>query len=292
MPRCSALIPCRSPSPVRADLHTHTTASDGRLSPPGLVEKAALRGIERLSITDHDTVAAYPLARIAAQRLGVALLPGVELSVQVDDRDIHLLAYGFDLANPALATALEAYRRKRVERAEAIVDRLAGLGHRLRLERVHYHAKGEVVGRPHIAKAMLEAGLVSTFGEAFDRFLGTTAPAYVPKTDQPASEMIALVHAAGGVTVLAHPGIALDETIAAMLVADGLDGVEVVHPAHDPMAERRWAAFAARHDLLTTGGSDYHGFGTFEDDSFGRYAPDPAWVARLLGAVAHPDVIV
>ncbi|MEO1075052.1 MAG: hypothetical protein AAFX41_03685, partial [Bacteroidota bacterium] len=123
-------------------------------------------------------------------------------------------------------------------------------------------------------------------------FLGTTAPAYVAKTDQPASEMIALVHAAGGVTVLAHPGIALDETIAAMLVADGLDGVEVVHPAHDPMAERRWAAFAARHDLLTTGGSDYHGFGTFEDDSFGRYAPDPAWVARLLDAVAHPDVTV
>ncbi|MEM8557495.1 MAG: PHP domain-containing protein [Bacteroidota bacterium] len=275
---------------MRADLHTHTTASDGRLSPPGLVEKAALRGIELLSITDHDTVAAYPLARIAAQQQGVTLLPGVELSVQVGRRDIHLLAYGFDLADPALGAALADYRTKRIARAETIVERLAGLGVRIRFERVRYHAKGGVLGRPHIAKALLEAGLVATFGEAFDRYLGTEAPAYVAKTDQPASEMIALVHAAGGVTVLAHPGINLDEVVGAALVADGLDGVEVVHPSHNPLAERRWAAFAAQHNLLTTGGSDYHGFGTFEDENFGSYTPPSAWVERLRERVAHPQV--
>ncbi|MEM9996997.1 MAG: PHP domain-containing protein [Bacteroidota bacterium] len=274
---------------VRADLHTHTTASDGRLSPPGLVEKAALRGIELLSITDHDTVAAYPLARIAAQQHGVTLLPGVELSVQVGRRDIHLLAYGFDLTDPALGAALAEYRTKRITRAETIVERLAGLGVRIRFERVWYHAKGGVLGRPHIAKALLEAGLVATFGEAFDRYLGTEAPAYVAKTDQPASAMMALVHAAGGVTVLAHPGINLDEAVGAALVADGLDGVEVVHPSHNPLAKRRWAAFAAQHDLLTTGGSDYHGFGTFEDENFGSYTPPSAWVERLLARVAHPE---
>ncbi len=255
----------------RADLHTHTTASDGRLSPPGLVEKAHLRRIAVLSITDHDTLGAYPTAALAAERYGVELIPGVELSANVDGDDVHLLGYGFDLGDEGLRAHLARYRDERHARASEIVDRLAALGRPVRLERVLEIAAGGAVGRPHIARALVEAGHAQTLQGAFTLYLGDGGPAFVPKGRASAEELIALVHAAGGVCVLAHPGTWVEVRFVERLVADGLDGVETVHPAHDDGLREHWRAVARRFGLLETGGSDYHGFGERDDERFGAY---------------------
>lgn len=255
----------------RADLHTHTTASDGRLSPPGLVEKAHLRGLVMLSITDHDTLAAYPTAMLAAERYGIELIPGVELSANVGGTDVHLLGYGFDLDDAGLRAHLARYREERQERAEKIVERLTMLGQPIRLERVLDLAAGGAVGRPHIARAIVEAGYAETVQGAFVRYIGDGAPAFVPKGKASAEELIALVHAAGGVCVLAHPGTWVQVRFAEHLAAAGLDGIETVHPAHDDDLREHWRAVARRLGLFETGGSDYHGFNPRDDDRFGRY---------------------
>lgn len=255
----------------RADLHTHTTASDGRLSPPGLVEKAHLRGLAMLSITDHDTLGAYPTATLAAERYGIDLLPGVELSANVGGTDVHLLGYGFDLDDPGLRTHLARYRAERHERAEEIVQRLVDIGRPIRLDRVLALARGGTVGRPHIARAIVEAGYARTVQGAFVQYIGDGAPAFVPKGKATAEELIALVHAAGGVCVLAHPGTWVEVRFAERLAAEGLDGIETVHPAHDDDLREHWRSVVRRLGLFETGGSDYHGFGPRDDDRFGRY---------------------
>ncbi len=256
---------------LRADLHTHTTASDGRLSPPGLVEKAHLRGLAVLSITDHDTLAAYPTATLAAERYGIDLLPGVELSANVGGADVHLLGYGFDLGDAGLRDHLARYRAERHERAEEIVGRLRALGHPVELERVLALTQGGTVGRPHIARALVEAGHAETVQGAFARYIGDGAPAFVPKGKATAEELVALVHAAGGVCVLAHPGSWVQVRFAERLAAAGLDGIETVHPAHDDDLREHWRAVARRLGLLETGGSDYHGFNPRDDERFGQY---------------------
>ncbi len=255
----------------RADLHTHTTASDGRLSPPGLVEKAHLRGLAALSITDHDTLAAYPTAALAAERVGIELIPGVELSANVSGTDVHLLGYGFDLGDAGLRTHLARYRAERHERAAEIAERMAALGHEVRLDRILEIAAGGAVGRPHIARAIVEAGYAETTQDAFARYIGDGAPAFVPKGEASAEELIALVHAAGGVCVVAHPGSWVQVRFVEHLVAAGLDGIETVHPAHDDDLREHWRGVARRLGLIETGGSDYHGFAERDDERFGRY---------------------
>jgi 3',5'-nucleoside bisphosphate phosphatase len=265
-----------------ADLHTHTNRSDGRLSPPGLVEKAARRGLAALAVTDHDSVEGLPLAAHAAREHGITLVPGVELSAWADGRELHLLGYAFDPADPALRAHLAHYRADRERRAREIVARLGELGAPVRWERVAAIAGRGAIGRPHLAHALVEARHVGSVGEAFLRYLGDGAPANVGKTPVAPAELIALVHGAGGVCVLAHP-YDLPEAAVAALVADGLDGIEVVHPAHDADRQAHWAEVAARHGLLATGGSDHHGFrGEEEDERFGRYGVSLDALAALL----------
>ncbi|MEM1041245.1 MAG: PHP domain-containing protein [Bacteroidota bacterium] len=268
----------------RADLHTHTTASDGRLSPPGLVEKAYLRGLAVLSVTDHDTLAAYPTAALAAGRYGIDLIPGVELSANVNGTDVHLLGYGFDLEDAGLRTHLARYRRERRERAEEIAARMATLGRPIRLERVLDLAAGGTVGRPHIARAIVEAGHAETVQGAFEQYIGNGAPAFVPKGKASAEELIALVHAAGGVCVLAHPGAWVQVRFAEHLASVGLDGIETVHPAHDDDLREHWRSVARRLGLFETGGSDYHGFHPRDDERFGRYTVPVARTVPLRRA--------
>ncbi len=255
----------------RADLHTHTTASDGRLSPPGLVEKAHLRGLSVLSITDHDTLAAYPTASFAAERYGIELIPGVELSANVRGTDVHLLGYGFDLDDAGLRAHLAQYREERQERAEEIVDRLTEIGRPIELDRVLDFAAGGTVGRPHIARALVEAGYAGTVQGAFVQYIGDGAPAFVPKGKASAEELIELVHTAGGVCVLAHPGTWVQVRFAEHLASVGLDGIETVHPSHDDDVREHWRAVTRRLGLFETGGSDYHGFNPRDDERFGQY---------------------
>lgn len=255
----------------RADLHTHTTASDGRLAPPDLVRKAHAHGLAALSITDHDTVEAYGEAQPVADDLGIELVPGVELSANVDGHDVHLLGYGFDLDDDALRAHLARYRAERLARAEAIVARLGALGRPVVLERVLEIAGGGAVGRPHLARALVEAGHAATVQSAFAQYLGDEGPAFVPKGTAGPEELIALVHAAGGSVVLAHPAEFVTLALVKRLVDAGLDGIETVHPMHGAGLTKRWRETARRYGLFETGGSDYHGFGDYDEARFGTF---------------------
>ena len=266
---------------MRADLHLHTHYSDGRMSPAGLVAKALYHRLDALSITDHDTVDAYPEAAEAARKRGIRLIPGVELSTVVDGHSVHVLAYGFDLGHAGLRAYLDRFKAARVARARSITDRLRTLGAPVALDDVLRIAGRGTVGRPHIARALIEARYARSLPDAFDRFLGDGAPAYLSKLDAAPEEAIATIHQAGGLAVLAHPGW-VDEDVFDRLLAAGLDGVEVVHPSHNAPLRAHWARIAEQHGLLGTGGSDYHGMRPVEEDRFGGYLAPPDALDALL----------
>lgn len=247
---------------MKADLHMHSTASDGVYAPEELMELAAGAGCTHVALTDHDSMAGIPAAGEAARRLGLRLIPGVELSCGAQ-KEIHVLGYGCDSRNAALRAFCERRVAQREERAEAMVQRLCALGKPVEMRRVRELAHG-AIARPHIARALLEAGHVTSVSDAFDRFLKPGKPAYVPKEDVKVAEAVRLIGQAGGVAVLAHPmELKMGETQLESLVgewkAQGLAGVEAIHPS----AQGNHAAFlvrmARREGLLVTGGSDFHG---------------------------------
>jgi hypothetical protein len=245
--------------PGRIDMHMHSTASDGSYPPEAVVDIAAKNGVEIISLTDHDSLAGIPAAARRAEEKGIRLIPGVELSVAEEGVDVHLLAYGFNPEDKALGDAVARYREARRERAKKILARLKGLGIRISLEEVEEIAQGGALGRPHVAEALMRNGYIETFNEAFQRYLGHHAPAYVAKQTVTLEEASSVVREAGGVTVLAHPGtLNRDQHIPAWS-RRGLDGIEVWHAKHDSNAIARYRGFAQLHGLLMTGGSDFHG---------------------------------
>jgi len=242
----------------RVDLHTHSTASDGAVSPTGLVEQARSAGLVAVALTDHDTVSGVVEARAAGVRVGLDVIAGVELSAVEDDSEVHIL--GLHLADTrTLEPALDALRKARVRRAERMVEMLCSLGATLTMDAVMAQAGPGAVGRPHVARALIAAGWARDQRDAFDRFLGAGRPAFVAKQRLTVSDAIRLVHDAGGVAVVAHPG--REGTLARLeeLRAAGLDGVEVRHPGHSAEDEARLGALAGALDLLPSGGSDWHG---------------------------------
>lgn len=243
---------------MNVDLHAHTTASDGAASPASAVGTAHAAGLAALAITDHDTLAGVAEAQRAAEPLGLRIVPGVELSVHLGDQELHLL--GLHIANvDGFQSQLEAFRARRTERAQAIVARLQHLGVPVTIEAVLAIAAGGAVGRPHVAKALVAAGAVQDAREAFDRYLGAGKPAYVEKERLEAAGGIAMVHSAGGIAVLAHPGAEGRRERLEPLVGAGLDGVEVRHPSHSSEDVKRLVALADHFDLVPSGGSDWHG---------------------------------
>jgi 3',5'-nucleoside bisphosphate phosphatase len=249
------------PLPVggrRVDLHSHTLFSDGALSPEELVARAIGKRLAALAITDHDSVDAMPRGRAAAGS-ALELIPGIEISSALDGADLHVLGYYIDQDHPALRERLARFQTDRRERALRIVARLAELGVPVDPEVVFALAGPGVVGRPHLAAALVRAGHVAGMEDAFRRFLGVHGAAFVPRPAFAPEEAIALIHAAHGVSVLAHPGGLIPEPVVERLVAAGLRGLEVWHPQHSPVAIRRLRELAARLGLLETGGSDYHG---------------------------------
>lgn len=245
----------RSTGP-RLELHAHTHFSDGTLSPAELVERAIAADIDALAITDHDTVDGVLPARTAADgRLEV--IAGIEVSSTHEDEDLHLLGYFLDPANEPLRERLARAFRERHERTLAILERLAALGVPVSADEVFAAAGPGVVGRPHIAAALMRAGHVPSIEVAFNRLLGTRGAAYVPRPSFPTAEAIQLVHEAGGVAVLAHPG-PLATRVVESLAEAGLDGVEVWHPMHNMPAQKRWYDTAKELGLVPSGGSDFH----------------------------------
>ena len=243
------------------DLHLHTTASDGRLSPEQLVRTAAAAGITTLAVTDHDTTAGVAAARAAAGAVGVEVVMGIEITAVLDGRDVHILGYFFDDTYPELVTFLAAQREDRRRRVDAIVERLNALGAPVNHRDLTRQAEDsrKAIGRPAIAQAIVAAGHARDVQGAFDRFLADGRPAFVSREGAPPAEVIALLRRSGGVASFAHPGkVGLDHVMPG-LAAAGLTGLEVFHPDHDEDATQKYAEMAQTLNLSPTGGSDYHG---------------------------------
>jgi hypothetical protein len=255
---------------MRIDLHVHSNASDGTDAPAELVRKAYDLGLDGVALTDHDTVAGHPAAFEAVRGLPApgrrfVVVPGAELSCILGDVSLHLLGYLFDPTEPELASELVLLRTDRVRRARAMVDKLNGLGVPITWEQVSAIAGEGAVGRPHIARAMVAVGAVVDVPAAFGSdWIGNDGRAYVEKYSLAPARAIALVKAAGGVTVFAHPaassrGAVVDEAAVAAFATAGLDGLEVDHPDHDDETRAALRQVAADYGLLVTGSSDYHG---------------------------------
>ncbi|MFI5981740.1 PHP domain-containing protein [Streptomyces sp. NPDC051555] len=263
---------------MRIDLHAHSTASDGTDTPAELVRNAAAAGLDVVALTDHDTVGGHAEA-IAAVPRGLTLVTGAELSCRLDGIGLHMLAYLFDPAEPELFRERELVRDDRVPRARAMVGTLQELGVPITWEQVARIAGDGSVGRPHIATAMVEAGVVASVSDAFTpQWLADGGRAYARKHELDPFEAIRLVKAAGGVTVFAHPlalkrGQCVPEAAIAELAAAGLDGVEVDHMDHDPATRARLRGLAGELGLLTTGSSDYHG--SRKTCRLGEFTTDP-----------------
>jgi len=271
-------------APAFVDLHMHSTASDGSRTPADVVAAAREARLAAIALTDHDTVAGVAAAQEAGARLGVRVVAGVELSAVEGDTETHLL--GLHLAHlDEMQERLEAIRVMRVTRAERIVQRLNELGVTITMDDVLEQAKGGAVGRPHVARAMMAHGWVGEFREAFDRYLGFGRPAFVGKERLPMAEAIDMIHRAGGLAVLAHPGESCRRERLESLVALGMDGVEVRHPSHSADEMRRLAALADLLGLLPSGGSDWHGTNE-RGRAPGMMEVPMAWLVRQDEAVA------
>lgn len=246
----------------RADLHTHTNASDGSQTPSEVVRAAADLGLSAVAITDHDTVAGLEEALEQGRKSGVVVVPGVEINTEQGGHEIHILGYYVDRHAPELAAKLQWLLGGRERRAARIVARLREIGVTISLDHVMELAAGAAVGRPHVARALAEAGWVRNMAEAFDQFIGLGAPAYVPREWLSPTEAADVILAAGGAPVLAHPGTAGDAgDLIPRLLEHGLVGIEVFYPEHGEEAERLFRRIAEENGLIMTGGSDSHGSG-------------------------------
>jgi hypothetical protein len=255
----------------RADLHLHTTYSDGALSPKVLVQRAHAAGLSVISITDHDNVGAIDEAIEAGRNFGIEVVPGVELSVALNEKDIHLLAYFFDYTNQKLQDYLAFFRYERLKRAERIVQKLNDINVSLNMDAVLDQAGIGSVGRPHIASALLEEGLIGTYHEAFMKYIGVGAPAYEKKYQLSPLEATQLIAQAGGLTFLAHPGKYTTDVELSTLIQAGLDGIEVVHPSHNEARQEFYRGVVHQYFLLECGGSDYHGGRKNDDQVLGSF---------------------
>jgi predicted metal-dependent phosphoesterase TrpH len=265
------------------DLHMHTTASDGRLSPRALVAAAAAAGIQTIAVTDHDTTAGVAEATAAGRDAGLTVVPGIEITAVHEQRDVHVLGYYLDGSHPDLAAFLVRQRADRRRRIVELVERLGALGAPIELPADLMTR--ESIGRPVVAAALVAAGHVSTMQEAFDRYLAEGRPAFVPRTGGAPAEVVALIAEAGGCAALAHSGklkVADLDAFVASLAEAGMPAIEVHHPDHDEADRTRLLGLAARHGLLVTGGSDYHGPDDGRADAFGRIGLPPDDYERLV----------
>jgi len=269
----------------RVDLHAHTVFSDGQLTPEALVELAVERGLAAIAITDHDSIDGIARARDAAAGR-IEIVPGIEVSTSTDGLDLHVLGYFIDPGDARLAAQLKRFRRERIERVRRIARRLEALGASIDVDEVLERAEPGVVGRPHVASALIRGGHVKSVDDAFRRFLGLRADAYVPRPAFHPADAIAMIAEAGGVSVLAHPGAYVPDGLVRELVSKGLDGVEVWHPQHGAALVKRYRALAAELGIIESGGSDYHGPGRHTD--LGGVRVPASALRRLKDAAGVP----
>jgi predicted metal-dependent phosphoesterase TrpH len=260
------------------DLHTHTTASDGRCTPAELVARAAAAGVTVLSVTDHDTVAACDAVAAACEQAGIEFVAGIEITAVRDEADVHVLGYFLDPRSASLRGFLSDQRARRVDRVRRVIQKLAGHGLRLDADAIVRPALDDPsrsAGRPWVARALIAAGYVKSGNEAFDAWLSRGRPGFVPREGTAPEDVIARIHDAGGIASLAHPGLLGRDTWIAPLADAGLDAIEAYHADHGPQDTARYLAMAGRLTLAVSGGSDYHA-----DESHGAAHPGSVALPR------------
>jgi predicted metal-dependent phosphoesterase TrpH len=266
------------------DLHVHSTASDGTFSPADIVKKAVASGVTHLAIADHDTVDGIaPAISAAGDFPGLTFIPAVELSTDIPQEEVHVLGYFIDYTDPDFAAALERFRASRIGRAMGMVEKLNKLGVDITWERVKEIAAGSSIGRPHIAQAMLEKGYITSLQQAFDNYIGRNGPAYVEREKITPAEAVKLILKAKGIPVLAHPLTIKDpEPIIAELKDAGLVGIEAYYKDYSGEERDKLLGFAAKYNLITTGGSDYHGLDQNTETAIGGAAVPVAAAEKLV----------
>jgi len=265
------------------DLHLHTTASDGLLAPGALVRRAADAGLTTIAVTDHDTVGGLAEAAEAGGESGIRVIAGIEITAVENSRDVHVLGYFLDPHDPRLSAFLHTQRDDRIRRVREIAARLAGLGYPVDVEPLVAAAArgGRSIGRPAIGDALVAAGHCVDRNDAFARFLGRERPAFVPRTGVSGATVIAVLHAAGGIASLAHPGVVANDELIEPLAEAGLDALEVWHSDHSPEQQEHYAELADRLGLARSGGSDYHGDGLHRACRLGGVVLPAGELARL-----------
>ncbi len=274
--------------PATIDLHLHTLASDGRLSPTKLIQLVAKQGLETISITDHDSTEGLAEAYEAAKEFPyMRIIPGIEMSADIPGDEVHVLGYFLDYHDVEFQEMLTELRRGRVGRAQVMVEKLVALGKPVEWERVLHFAGDGTVGRPHIALAMVEAGYFKEPKEAFEEYLGNDGLAYYDRPKLNPTESVAMIRKVGGVPVLAHPTFMNDmEAGIASLKKEGLVGMEVYYAQYDDDTVRHLARLAREYDLIPCGGSDYHGLGNTGEPLPGTLGPPEETVKLLEDAAA------
>jgi predicted metal-dependent phosphoesterase TrpH len=266
----------------RIDLHSHSRASDGQYAPGEVAERVAKAGLAVWALSDHDTVAGLGPAAAVAGRLGVRFVPGIEISAFLDRREIHLLGHFVDPEHPALRRFEDELAAHRRTRMHGIMEKLASLGVRIRVADVEKFSDGKTIGRPHVARAIVETGAVATVKEAFDRFLGEGQPAYVQRFRLELADAVRLVREAGGTVTVAHPGVSrLERGDLMRLAAGGVVGVETHHPDHNPSVREKYLRIADELGMVPTAGSDFHGEAIAPDRHLGQVTMTREDLGRL-----------
>jgi len=264
----------------KTDLHMHTFHSDGYHSPEKVVEKAKNQSIKIMSITDHDSVNAFSEASEYAKKFGIEVIPGVEISSDIRDTEVHILGYFVDPNNKDLEHYLNFFREERLKRAIRMVNKLNILGLDISIDDVLVFAKDSAVGRPHVAQALLAKGQVKSFFEAFYKYIGNHAPAYERKVHLSPQSAFKIITDAGGLSFIAHPGN-MPEILIKELIDAGVDGIEVIHPSHSPEQVKFYRGIVIEYFLLESGGSDFHGGKREDDENLGKYYTSPKVVDTM-----------
>lgn len=275
---------------MKVDLHIHTTASDGRLSPQDIVDHAISMGLTHIAITDHDTVDAI----IALHRLdylknkNITMIPGIEFSTDLPSHEVHVLGYFVDIFNTELQSQLNVIVADRWDRVKRTIIKLADLGYIVDYERVVELAGGTTsVGRPHIARVLVEKGYFASVTDVFNALLYKNGPAYVPHYKLDYQTVIKLIHQAGGISVLAHPGLIGDDLIVHEIIDAGIQGIEVYHPCHNADQTIQYLKMAEQYNKIITGGSDFHGIPTRFPDKLGVFTIPPSIIDSFRNRFGH-----
>lgn len=279
---------------MKADLHLHTTASDGRLSPQEIVRKASQLGLDVIAITDHDSVEGIPPALEAAKSFPQLLvIPGVEINTDMPRGEAHILGYFIDYRDPELNHSLKELRNSRYERGRKMIAKLADIGIEIDWERVLELATGGTIGRPHIAQAMVERGYISSLHEAFAKYIGRNGPAYVERKKLTPVDAVKLILNAGGLPFLAHPAdIEYLEAFVNQLKKAGMAGLEVYYAKYSPSKIARLQALAKKYDLLASGGSDYHGLDNTIGTNIGSVNLPPKSVQQFISLAERRGMVI